>query len=65
MSATNSVAISVENVVKSFASGDARTFALKGASLEARFGELLMIVGPSGCGKNYSPQRDLRHTEVR
>lgn len=45
------VAIRVEGVVKSFASGDSRTFALKGATLDARFGELLMIVGPSGCGK--------------
>jgi putative ABC transport system ATP-binding protein len=45
------IAVRVKNVVKSFPSGDARTFALKGATLEARFGELLMIVGPSGCGK--------------
>ena len=44
-------AVRVDNVVKSFATGDTRTFALKGATLEARFGELLMIVGPSGCGK--------------
>ncbi len=44
-------AIRVEGVVKSFAAGDSRTFALKGATLDARFGELLMIVGPSGCGK--------------
>jgi putative ABC transport system ATP-binding protein len=51
MSQPNTIAVRVENVVKSFANGDARTFALKGASLEARFGELLMIVGPSGCGK--------------
>jgi putative ABC transport system ATP-binding protein len=51
MSQQNTIAVRVENVVKSFANGDARTFALKGASLEARFGELLMIVGPSGCGK--------------
>jgi len=51
MNGQNPIAVRVENVVKSFASGDARTFALKGASLEARFGELLMIVGPSGCGK--------------
>lgn len=47
----SSPAVHVENVVKSFAAGDSRTFALKGATLEARFGELLMIVGPSGCGK--------------
>ena len=44
-------AIRVENVVKTFGTGEARSYALKGASLEARFGELLMIVGPSGCGK--------------
>ncbi|MEI6337062.1 MAG: hypothetical protein WCQ57_00595 [Verrucomicrobiota bacterium] len=44
-------AIRVENVVKTFGAGEARTFALKGTSLEARFGELLMIIGPSGCGK--------------
>ncbi len=44
-------AIRVENVGKTFGTGEARTFALKDASLEARFGELLMIVGPSGCGK--------------
>ncbi|MFZ4681343.1 MAG: ABC transporter ATP-binding protein [Terrimicrobiaceae bacterium] len=44
-------AIRVENVVKTFGVGEARSFALKGASFEARFGELLMIVGPSGCGK--------------
>jgi len=43
--------MSVEGVVKSFAAGDSRTFALKGATMDARFGELLMIVGPSGCGK--------------
>jgi len=45
------IAVRVRNVVKSFPSGDSRTYALKGATLEARFGELLMIVGPSGCGK--------------
>lgn len=46
-----SAALRVSGVVKSFAAGETRTFALKGADLEARFGELLMIVGPSGCGK--------------
>ncbi len=47
----SNLAINVADVVKSFPSGDTRTFALKGATLNARFGELLMIVGPSGCGK--------------
>ena len=51
MSETHKIAVRVENVVKSFSGGDTRVFALKGASLEARFGEILMIVGPSGCGK--------------
>jgi putative ABC transport system ATP-binding protein len=51
MNETHQVAVRVENVVKSFTGGDSRVFALKGASLEARFGEILMIVGPSGCGK--------------
>ncbi len=45
------LAINVADVVKSFPTGDTRTYALKGATLNARFGELLMIVGPSGCGK--------------
>ena len=47
----NALAINVADVVKSFPAGDTRTYALKGATLNARFGELLMIVGPSGCGK--------------
>lgn len=51
MSAAPDTAVRVENVVKCFGGGDSRIFALKGASLEARFGEILMIVGPSGCGK--------------
>ncbi len=46
-----STAVRVDDVVKTFGAGDAKTFALKGASLEARLGEMLMIVGPSGCGK--------------
>jgi len=47
----SNLAINVENAVKSFPAGDTRTYALKGATLDAKFGELLMIVGPSGCGK--------------
>ena len=51
MSSRAKIAVRIENVVKSFPSGDSLTYALKGATLEAHFGELLMIVGPSGCGK--------------
>ena len=47
----SNLAVDVSDVVKSFPAGDTRTFALKGATLNARFGELMMIVGPSGCGK--------------
>lgn len=47
----SNLAVHVNGVVKSFPAGDSRTYALKGATLDARFGELLMIVGPSGCGK--------------
>jgi putative ABC transport system ATP-binding protein len=47
----SNLAIHVSDVVKSFPAGDTRTYALKGATLDAKFGELLMIVGPSGCGK--------------
>lgn len=47
----SNLAVSVSDVVKSFPAGDTRTYALKGATLDARFGEFLMIVGPSGCGK--------------
>lgn len=47
----SNLAVHVNGVVKSFPAGDSRTYALKGATLNARFGELLMIVGPSGCGK--------------
>ena len=47
----SNLAVDVADVVKSFPAGDTRTFALKGATLDAKFGELMMIVGPSGCGK--------------
>jgi putative ABC transport system ATP-binding protein len=45
------VAIAVRDVVKWFGEGEARTMALRGVSLEARFGEMLYIIGPSGSGK--------------
>ena len=45
------LAICTRAVVKSFGTGDARTFALKGADFSAAEGELHLVVGPSGCGK--------------
>lgn len=45
------LAVAAEGLVKWFGEGAARTMAVKGASLQARFGEMLFIVGPSGSGK--------------
>jgi len=45
------LAVHVRNVTKTFGTGDARTYALKGTDFDARLGEMLLIVGPSGCGK--------------
>ncbi|MDR3554666.1 MAG: ABC transporter ATP-binding protein [Syntrophobacteraceae bacterium] len=36
---------------KSFGEGAARTYAIRGVSFEARWGEMLYVVGPSGSGK--------------
>ncbi len=44
-------AVRLVRIEKSFGVGSARTQVLKGASFEARLGELGMLVGPSGCGK--------------
>ena len=45
------VAIRANALVKWFGEGETRTTAVKSASFEAGFGELLYIVGPSGSGK--------------
>lgn len=45
------VAIKANALVKWFGEGEAKTTAVKSASFEADFGELLYIVGPSGSGK--------------
>jgi len=44
-------AIRAENLSKWFGEGEARTHAVREATFEANFGEMLYIVGPSGSGK--------------
>ena len=51
MSSSNSIAVQVRGVTKSFGVGDSRTVALKGVDFSTREGELHLVVGPSGCGK--------------
>jgi putative ABC transport system ATP-binding protein len=46
-----SPAIRASDLVKWFGEGEAKTFAIRGVSFEARFGEMLYIEGPSGSGK--------------
>ena len=45
------IAIQATGLNKWFGEGVARTHAVKDASFEARFGEMLYVVGPSGSGK--------------
>ncbi len=45
------LAIKAEELVKWFGEGEAKTFAVRGISFEAYFGEMLYIQGPSGSGK--------------
>jgi putative ABC transport system ATP-binding protein len=46
-----SPAIRAKGLVKWFGEGDAKTYAIRGVTFDAHFGELLYIVGPSGSGK--------------
>lgn len=45
------LAIQTNELIKWFGEGEAKTFAVREASFEAYFGEMLYIVGPSGSGK--------------
>jgi putative ABC transport system ATP-binding protein len=45
------LAVKAQELVKWFGEGDAKTYAVRGVSFEAYFGEMLYIEGPSGSGK--------------
>lgn len=45
------LAVKATELVKWFGEGDAKTFAVRGVSFDAFFGEMLYIEGPSGSGK--------------
>ncbi len=45
------VAVQAVELVKWFGAEEVRTYAVKGVSFEANFGEMLYITGPSGSGK--------------
>ncbi len=44
-------AIEAVGLTKWFGQGEAKTYAVRDVSFEARFGEMLYVVGPSGSGK--------------
>jgi putative ABC transport system ATP-binding protein len=45
------VALKAQDLIKWFGDGEAKTYAVRGVSFEAVFGEMFYIEGPSGSGK--------------
>ena len=48
---TETLAVRCDGIIKTYGIGNIRVQALRGIDLEVQAGELLMLVGPSGCGK--------------
>jgi ABC-type nitrate/sulfonate/bicarbonate transport system ATPase subunit len=57
----NSFAFQLRAVDKSFGSGATLTSVLKQVDFAGRPGEMLFLVGPSGCGS--APQRGVKRSE--
>ena len=51
MDTARTIAVHCAGVTKSYGSGSAQVTALRGIDLDIYAGELLMLVGPSGCGQ--------------
>ena len=52
MSAYNQTYLSIENIVKTFRTGESRVEVLRGVNLEIKRLETLAVVGASGVGKS-------------
>src|SRR5215472_10241694 len=51
MESSQTIAVHCAGVTKSYGTGSAQVTALRGIDLDVYAGELLMLVGPSGCGE--------------
>lgn len=52
MEKTSSSVIELRNVIKSYGTGEAATYALQGVDMQIEQGEFVAIMGPSGSGKS-------------